>query len=186
MEFEIDISTGRSTLELGSLRITDLKIRAKTSEVQIFLPAHDGHITVHIQARTAYVTVHVPPDVAAYIHGDRDPVSDEIDLARFPVVKGVVAYRSEHYETTSKRVDIRMDNATSSVKIVQAQYINVISPMVAGTVQWFHTVPALSVQSLVPSQKIQMSELCIDRKSFEITVNGGNLAPVLFFACVQP
>jgi uncharacterized membrane protein len=118
IELEVETSIGRSALELGALQITDLKINANTSEIEIFLPDREGHVTVHIEAKTSYLTVRVPPDVAAYIHGDRDPAADEIDLARFPMIKGGREYRSKRYKTASKRVDIRIDGTMSSVKIV--------------------------------------------------------------------
>ena len=115
---EVQTSIGRSTLELGALQITDLKINANTGEIEISLPDRAGQVTVHIEARTSYVTVRVPPDVAAYIHGDRDPAADEIDLARFPIIKGGREYRSKRYKTASKRVDIRIDGTMSSVQIL--------------------------------------------------------------------
>jgi TMEM175 potassium channel family protein len=118
IELEVETSIGRSTLELGALQITDLKINANTSEIEISLPDRERQVTVHIEAKTAYLTLRVPPDVAAYIHGDRDPAADEIDLARFPMIKGLREYRSKRYKTASKRVDIRIDGTMSSVKIV--------------------------------------------------------------------
>ena len=118
IELEVETSTGRSMLELGALKITDLKINANTSEIEISLPDREGHTTVHIEVKTAYITIRVPPDVAAYVHGDRDPAADEIDLARFPIVKGGSEYRSKRYKTASKRVDIRIDGTMSPVQIV--------------------------------------------------------------------
>jgi len=118
IELEVATSIGRSTLELGALQITDLKINANTGEIEISLPDRAGQVAVHIEAKTSYLTVRVPPDVAAYIHGDRDPAADEIDLARFPMIKGGREYRSKRYKTASKRVDIRIDGTMSSVKIV--------------------------------------------------------------------
>jgi hypothetical protein len=118
IELEVETSIGRSMLELGALQITDLKINANTSEIQISLPDREGEITAYIEVKTAYLTVHVPPDVAAYIHGDRDPAAVEIDLARFPMINGKHEYRSKRYKTASKRVDIRIDGTMSSVKIL--------------------------------------------------------------------
>jgi hypothetical protein len=118
LALEIETFAGITTLELGSLWITDLKISTDSSETNISLPEREGHITVNIEGRTASIMIRVPPDVAAYIHGKRDTASDEIDLSRFPMIEGGHEYRSENYETASKRVDIRMDNSTSSVKIL--------------------------------------------------------------------
>ena len=120
LALEIEISDGVSTLELGALQITDLKIRANSSLTQVSLPDREGHTTVNIEARSVSLTILVPADVAASIddHGERDTSSAEIDLARFPMIEEGDKYRSEHYETALKRVDIRIDHSASSVKIV--------------------------------------------------------------------
>lgn len=114
----LEISDGVSTLELGELQITDLKIRANGSLTEISLPDREGHTTVNIEARAAAVEILVPQDVAVTIHSEGDMVGDQIDLARFPLIEGGQEYRSAHYETASKRLDIRIDNSTSAVKIV--------------------------------------------------------------------
>jgi uncharacterized membrane protein len=119
LALELEISDGISTCELEALQITDLKIRANSSVTEISLPDREGHTTVNIEARSASLTLIVPADVAAFIddRGERGTSSAEIDLARFPMVEEDHAYRSEHYETASKRVDIRIDHSASSVKI---------------------------------------------------------------------
>jgi uncharacterized membrane protein len=116
LALEVSTSSGVSKLELDALEITDLTIRANSSETQISLPDREGHTAVYIEAKMAMLIIDVPPDVAAYIHGDRDPV--EIDLVRFPMIEKAGEYQSEKYATASKRVDIRIDNSMSSVKIV--------------------------------------------------------------------
>ena len=120
LALEIEISDGLSTCELGALQITDLKIRANSSVTEISLPDREGHTTVNIAARTTSLTILVPGDVAAYIYdrGERNTSSAAIDLLRFPMVEEGYEFRSEHYETASKRVDIRIDHSGSLVKIV--------------------------------------------------------------------
>jgi hypothetical protein len=115
---EIESSSGRSNLGLGVLQITDLKIRANTSEVQISLPNREGDTTVSIEAKTASFVILIPQDVAANIHGQKGTAIYEIDLARFPMIEEGVEYRSDRYKTASKRVDIRIDGSTAAVKIV--------------------------------------------------------------------
>ncbi|HEU0297420.1 MAG TPA: TMEM175 family protein [Anaerolineales bacterium] len=116
----IEISDGLSTCELGALQITDLKFSANSSVTEISLPDREGHITVSIEAKTASLTILVPADVAAFIydHGEMDTSSAAIDLARFPMTEEGHAYRSGHYETASKRLDIHLDHSGSSVKIL--------------------------------------------------------------------
>ena len=116
----IETTAGRSTIELGALQITDLKLRTDSSFTDISLPDREGHTTVNVAAKTATLTILVPTDAAAFIddHGERDSSIAEIDLLRFPMMEEGLAYRSEHYETASKRVEIRIDHSGSGVKIV--------------------------------------------------------------------
>ena len=120
LALELEISDGVSTLELGELQITDLKIRANASLTEVSLPDREGSTTVNIEARAAALTILVPADVAAVIYdqGDGGASSAEIDLVRFPMIEAGHTYGSEQYETASKRVDIRIDHSTSSIKIV--------------------------------------------------------------------
>jgi uncharacterized membrane protein len=120
LALEIETTAGRSTFEFGALQITDLKIRVDSSFTEISLPDREGHTTVHIETKTAALTILVPADVAALIYdrGEMDTSSAEIDLLRFPMTEESQAYRSEHYESASKRVDIRLDHSMSSVKIL--------------------------------------------------------------------
>ena len=120
LAFEIEISDGVSTLELGSLWVTDLKISAKSSVTEISLPDREGHTMVNIESRGASLTILVPADAAAFIsdHGETDTSMVGIDLLRFPMIEEGRSYRSEHYETASKRVDIRIVHSGSAVKIV--------------------------------------------------------------------
>jgi uncharacterized membrane protein len=118
LALEVSTSSGVSKFELEELDITDLKLRANSSETQLSLPDREGQTTVHIESKTAMLIIYVPADVAAYIHGDRDSALDQINLVRFPMIEKAGEYQSENYETASKRVDIRIDGATVAVKIV--------------------------------------------------------------------
>lgn len=120
IELEIETSTGRSTLELDSLQITDLRIKADTCETQLSLPDRTGQTLVHITANTAKLVILVPPKVAAHIHlpSSETFISAEIDLARFPMIEEGREYRSKRYKTASKRVDIRIDGRMSPFEII--------------------------------------------------------------------
>lgn len=118
LALEIEAASGKSTFELGSLQITDLKIRANSSATQISLPDREGETTVSIEGRTAQFIILVPPNVAANIRGEQDTTIYEIDLARFPMIEEGREYRSKRYKTAKKRVDIRIEGAMTAVKIV--------------------------------------------------------------------
>lgn len=118
LALEIETTAGRSTLELGALQITDMKIRANSSATQISLPDREGHTTLNIEARTAAFVILVPPEVAATIRVENLPGSVEVDLARFPMMETEHGYQSANYETAAKCVDIRITGTMSSVQLV--------------------------------------------------------------------
>lgn len=121
LALEIETVYEESALfELGTLQITDLKIKTSTSFMRVLLPDRAGQTLVHIEADTAKLVILVPPKVAAHIHIPPSEafVIPTIDLARFSMIEEGREYRSKRYKTASKRVDIRIDGRMSSVEIV--------------------------------------------------------------------
>jgi predicted membrane protein len=118
ISLEIETYAGESTLELGALQITDLKISVKASATHISLPDCEGHTTVSIEAITASLIIRVPPDVAVSIHNEIAMVMVEGDLVRFPIMEPERHYQSANYETAAKRVDIQISGDKASVEFV--------------------------------------------------------------------
>jgi uncharacterized membrane protein len=120
LALEIDIAVGESVFELGTLQITDLRIKANTSPMKVLLPDRAGQTLVHIEADTSRLVILVPPAVAAHIHlpPEAAMLAAQIDPARFPMIEEGREYRSKRYRTASKRVDIRITGRMSSVEIV--------------------------------------------------------------------
>jgi uncharacterized membrane protein len=118
LALEIETYAGELTLELGTLQITDLKTRVKSSSTQISLPDREGYTTVNIDAITAKLMIRVPADVSASIHNEMVMGTVEGDLARFLTLEKERHYQTENYETATKRVDIRIGGNISSVEFV--------------------------------------------------------------------
>jgi hypothetical protein len=118
LALEIETYAGELRLELGTLQITDLKIRVKSSSIQIFLPDREGYTTVNIDAITAKLMIRVPVDVAANIHNEIVIGTVKGDLARFRMLEKERRYQSPNYETATKRVDIQIGGDQSSVEFV--------------------------------------------------------------------
>jgi TMEM175 potassium channel family protein len=119
IELAIESVGGLADLELGDLRLTELVLRSDGGEMQANLPSHAGQTSVRVQAKGAFVDVHVPEGVASAIRGDLRSAAVVVDAARFPPIADEgAAWRSAGYEATPDRVDIEVDAAGSSVRIV--------------------------------------------------------------------
>ena len=116
---EIENSSGQANLELGELQISELKITTSSSSMLIGLPARAGQTEATIEAATASLVIRVPEGVAAHIQVKNALASAEIDVDRFPVVVDGHEYRSTDYDTATNRVDMQLEVAFGSVKIVQ-------------------------------------------------------------------
>ncbi len=117
LALEIETASGQSMLDFRTLQITDLKLTTSASSTQISLPDREGDTMVHIEASTASLVLLVPPEVAAYIHGQRAAANIETNLERFLMIQKGSEYRSPDYETAAKRVDISVEVAMGSIKI---------------------------------------------------------------------
>jgi len=118
MALEIENSSGQAKIELGELQITELKITTSASSMLIGLPANAGQTAVTIEAATASLVIQAPEGVAAYIRIKNALATAEIDVDRFPVVVDGHEYRSVNYDTAANRIDMQLEVAFGSVKIV--------------------------------------------------------------------
>lgn len=113
----LDVHTGasRAEIDLGELKITDFRLDAGASTVDVTLPAA-GQVTAHIKAGAATVRVRVPDGVAARIHGEVGAGTVNVNSARFPR-QGKV-YQSPDYDTAAHRVDLRFQGGAATLNII--------------------------------------------------------------------
>jgi hypothetical protein len=113
----IESASGEANLELVSMQLTELNLKINVSALNVALPARPGLMKVYIQARTASIFITTPPEAAVSIHSNQPLVNATINLERFPEVSKGLEYRSVDYDQASNQVEIRLDLATSSVRI---------------------------------------------------------------------
>jgi uncharacterized membrane protein len=115
---EIENSSGQARLELGKLQINELKITTSASSMLIGLPANGGQTVVNIEAAMTSLVIQAPEGVGAYIQIQNAIANAEIDVDRFEVVTQGHEYRSRDYDTAANRVDMQLEVAFGSVKII--------------------------------------------------------------------
>jgi len=118
LALNIEIRADQADLDFTEAHLTDLKLAAGVSSVNLRLPANAGQTTVHIEAGATDLVIEVPAAVAARIQLVRGRAAIEVDLNRFSLAEDGKAYRSSDYDTAANRVDIQLEQGLSSVKIV--------------------------------------------------------------------
>jgi hypothetical protein len=113
----LDYETGASEtrLNLGELRLTELRLKTGASSTSIDLPANAGHTRVFVESGAASVNITVPEGVAARIQTRGGLSSIQVDTQRFPQVGGV--YQSMDYETSANKVEMDIQIGVGSVNI---------------------------------------------------------------------
>jgi uncharacterized membrane protein len=115
---EVDLASGQGNLTLGELQISELNLTLYASSMMVSLPAHAGRTSVKIQASRVSLTLHVPPEVGVDIQMGNPFTPPEIDLNRFPMTGQAGEYRSPNYDTAADRVDININFAGGTVKVI--------------------------------------------------------------------
>ena len=122
LALNIEKGAGEVDLALTRTHLTNLRLEMGKGSIVLRLPANAGQTAVHIQAGIASLAIHVPAGVAARIHAFTGQVtvegSLEVDLTRFSLVEGGKEYRSRDYDTAANRVDIHLEMALGSAKII--------------------------------------------------------------------
>lgn len=114
----IRAAAGQADLDLSELSVHNITLEINTGSVNMSLPAHAGETKVKITSSLSYSIIKVPSGVAAHIHTEKPLPDLEIDLSRFAIVEEGREYRSLDYETAANRVDIQLELALSTAKIV--------------------------------------------------------------------
>jgi len=118
LSLEIDAYAGDLTLELGALKITDLKIRVKSSDAHLSLPDREGTTIANIETITATIMIQVPPDVGVSIHNEMVMGLVEGEFAGLHMTEPEHYYKSANYETATKHADIRIGGDMGTVQFV--------------------------------------------------------------------
>ncbi|OGF53841.1 MAG: hypothetical protein A2Z21_10350 [Candidatus Fraserbacteria bacterium RBG_16_55_9] len=113
----LNLETGASDmkLDLGELRVTELRLKTGASSTHLTLPAHAGNTRVDIKAGAASLDVRVPMGVAALIRIDGSLAGIKVDTSRFPRLGDV--YQSSDYGTAANKMDIEVHIGAGSIDI---------------------------------------------------------------------
>jgi uncharacterized membrane protein len=118
VDLEIETAGGQTTLDLGSTRVTRLRIAVSAVTLEVSLPSRAGRTEARIEASAASIVIRVPPGVSARIRAATAVGSADIDPVRFPERVPGVEYRSVDFEQAENRVDLSLDVTLGSVEIV--------------------------------------------------------------------
>lgn len=114
---DLEVKSGGSNvdLDLGPLRVPNLRLSTGASSVTVALPAR-GRTTGTISAGAAKVDLRVPPGVAGRIRSSLGLASLDVDRGRFPQTDGG-AFASADFDTAEDRVDIALEGGAASFSV---------------------------------------------------------------------
>lgn len=114
---ELTINAGASAIEadLGALNVTNLRLSAGASNVEVTLPAEAEHTFARMDVGAANLTVRVPEGVAARVKTDTGVASVDVDEARFPRTGDY--YQSPDYDSARHRVEVEIKGGVADITV---------------------------------------------------------------------
>jgi hypothetical protein len=112
------LETGASDneLDLGSLRVTDLRLRTGAAQSRVTLPAI-GLTRVDAEGGAAQLRFRVPAGVAARITSAMVIGTTDVDTARFPRTPDGSAWASPDFGSNPNRVEIAVRGGVGQVTV---------------------------------------------------------------------
>jgi len=112
---QVRVQTGASqaNLDLGDLRVTDLRIESGAAETTVHLPRAAGFTRVHIGTGAASSKLFVPEGVAARIKSTMALGTCRINEKRFE--RSGVEYISPDYVSAANKLDISIEGGVGEV-----------------------------------------------------------------------
>ena len=116
LRLELETGASDNELDLGGLRVTDLRLRTGAAQSRVTLPA-TGVTRVNAEGGAAQMRFRIPAGVAARITGSMAVGSTEVDTARFPRTPDGAAWASPDFDTNPNRVEIAVRGGVGQVTI---------------------------------------------------------------------
>jgi hypothetical protein len=110
-----ETGASQTTLDLSTLRVSELSIKTGASATEIMMPANAGSTRARIESGAASVKVRIPNGVAARISGQMGLGALDVDRSRFPLRGGV--YESNEFITAANRVELEVEGGVGSVDV---------------------------------------------------------------------
>ena len=117
LRLRVESGAADAELDLGGLRLAELRLRTGASETRVALPAAAGHTRVDAEGGAAAIRFRVPDGVAARIRSSMALGSSDVDTARFPRNAEGNAWESPDFATAANRVEIEVRGGVGSVSV---------------------------------------------------------------------
>jgi hypothetical protein len=114
----LSVETGASDndLDLGDLRVTDLRVQTGASRTRIALPRAAGFTRGRVDAGAATVRIEVPQGVALRLIGRMQIGTNDIDTRRFPATGD--GWASADYETAQNKVELAVTGGLATLQVL--------------------------------------------------------------------
>lgn len=117
LRLRVDSGAADADLDLGGLRLAELRLRTGASETRIALPAAAGFTRVDAEGGAAAIRFRVPDGVAARIRSSIALGTSDVDAVRFPRTAAGDAWESPDFATAANRVEIEVRGGIGSVSV---------------------------------------------------------------------
>ena len=116
LRLEVETGASDNELDLGGLRVTDLRLRTGAAQTRVTLPA-SGVTRVNAEGGASQIRFLVPAGVAARISSTMAIGSTHIDTSRFPRTPDGAAWASPDFDANPNRVEIAVRSGVGQVTI---------------------------------------------------------------------
>lgn len=117
LRLRVESGAADADLDLGELRLTELRLRTGASDTRIALPAAAGFTRVDAEGGAAAIRFRVPDGVAARIRSSIALGSSDVDVVRFPRNAEGSGWESADFATAANRVEIEVRGGIGSVSV---------------------------------------------------------------------
>jgi len=117
LRLRVESGAADADLDLGGLRLVELRLRTGASETRIALPAAAGFTRVDAEGGAAAIRFRVPDGVAARIRSSIALGSSDVDAVRFPRNAAGNGWESADFATAANRVEIDVRGGIGSVSV---------------------------------------------------------------------
>ena len=117
LRLRVETGAAGADLDLGALRLVELRLRTGASETRIALPAAAGFTRVDAEGGAAAIRFRVPDGVAARIRSSIALGSSDVDAVRFPRNADGSGWESPDFASAANRVEIEVRGGIGSVSV---------------------------------------------------------------------
>ena len=114
INLRVDGGVGRTSLDLGTLKITSLQIDTGVGNVNVTTPG-SGTVTMRLNGGVGSAIVNIPQGVAARLRVNTGLGGIRVDESRFPKFGDV--YQSADFASATNKVDGEIDGGVGSITI---------------------------------------------------------------------